>query len=816
MGAPIPDQTAAEQLRTALCDARAKSGLDITTLARRSGLARTTVSQALNSADRPPSAHTVAALARALNTEPDGWLEIRRAALDAAGRRAASTVDAGEHRWLGRPIRQCDPLDLEVKPAGDSTGRIAEAVLPRYVRRAHDVALAGVVAKAAGGASAMAVLVGSSSTGKTRACWEAVQPLAELGWRLWHPFDPTRADAALNGLERVGPRTVLWLNEAQHYLGAGEELAAALHGLLTDPERGPVLVLGTLWPAYYEEYAARPEPGVPDPHARVRELLAGRHITVPEVFDEAALARAREMATDGDRLLGAVLLRAHGGRVAQYLAGAPELLRRYENASPPAKALLHAAMDGRRLGVGLYLPVGLLADAVADYMNADAYDALDTDWLERVLADLARPVHGDLAPLRRVKPRPHYGPIPSRGASPAAGGSLYRLADYLEQHGRITRRALCPPASFWCAAQAHLTNAEDLHYVAGAARSRGRLKIADGLYQKLVGAGDIPALTDLASSRRKIGDRDGAEQLYWRSVEAGNASALIRLADLRKEAGDRDGAEELYWRAVEAGKGAEALVRLADLRTETGDEDGAWALQLAAGDAGNPCALTYLGILKERAGDREAAESLYQSAFERGDKYALTGLGRLREAAGDLETAETLYQRAFEGGDAIALVLLSRLLEEAGDSGAVEALWSRDVGFDVYALARRIDQMEEAGDRGAVEALYHRAVNAGLVHVLVALAQLRSRAGDQEAYEALYSRAAAAGDEDALLRVAELREKAGEWDEAEALYHRAADAGHTFALDRLAGLAKKAEQGDAAARYRYGLNPDGTPTTAWR
>ncbi|MET9109620.1 hypothetical protein [Streptomyces zhihengii] len=86
--------------------------------------------------------------------------------------------------------------------------------------------------------------MGTSSTGKTRACWQAVQPLAEKGWRLWHPFDPTRVEAALEDLHRVGPRTVVWLNEVQHYLGDrefGERIAAAEHHLLIDERRGPVL-----------------------------------------------------------------------------------------------------------------------------------------------------------------------------------------------------------------------------------------------------------------------------------------------------------------------------------------------------------------------------------------------------------------------------------------------------------------------------------------------------------------------------------------------------------------------------------------------
>ena len=84
----------------------------------------------------------------------------------------------------------------------------------------------------------MVMLVGSSSTGKTRACWEAVQRLP-AGWRLWHPIDPDRPQAALAELKQVGPRTVVWLNEAQFYLmpereGLGERIAAGLRTLLND------------------------------------------------------------------------------------------------------------------------------------------------------------------------------------------------------------------------------------------------------------------------------------------------------------------------------------------------------------------------------------------------------------------------------------------------------------------------------------------------------------------------------------------------------------------------------------------------------
>ena len=100
-------------------------------------------------------------------------------------------------------------------------------------------------------------------------CWSAGPPRARPGpagrrctccgtrpgpWRLWHPIDPSRPDAALRELPGIGPRTVVWLNEAQFYLdaadgGLGERVAAGLRELLRDPGRAPVLVLATLWPA---------------------------------------------------------------------------------------------------------------------------------------------------------------------------------------------------------------------------------------------------------------------------------------------------------------------------------------------------------------------------------------------------------------------------------------------------------------------------------------------------------------------------------------------------------------------------------------
>ncbi|MFE0515443.1 helix-turn-helix transcriptional regulator [Streptomyces sp. NPDC058964] len=569
----ISHYPALTELRRQLDGGRARMRLNKTDLAARAGLGRTTVSEAFQTDGPVPSAQTVAALARALKLPVEELLALQR---DAAG------DQAGERLEPGRLIGEWEPHDLEVHPAGtDSTaqgaGTAVRRVLPGYVSRAHDEVLAEAVADAIEGRSRMLVLVGTSSTGKTRACWEAVQPLAERGWRLWHPFDPTRAEAALEDLHRVGPRTVVWLNEAQHYLGdraAGERIAAAVHHLLVTPERGPVLVLGTLWPEYAAQYAALPASGREDPHSRVRELLSGRTVTVPDSFDARALAAAAALAAGGDGLLADALTRARtDGRVAQDLAGASELLIRYQHASPAAAALLAAAMDARRLGVGLYLPRPFLTDAAIDYLSESDYADLTDDWAEAAYVELAKPVHGKQAPLRRVSPRPVHRVPSSSTASPALAfiaSPVFRLADYLEQHGRTVCRALCPPASFWNAAHTHLSHPDDLNNLADAANSRYRFQWAHHLRCQAARAGSPSALAVLAEVVDEAGDRSGAERLAWRATDTGQPDALVRLARRRVQAGDREGAEALCERAAQAGS-SDALVRLARWREEAGD-----------------------------------------------------------------------------------------------------------------------------------------------------------------------------------------------------------------------------------------------------
>lgn len=212
--------------------------------------------------------------------------------------------------WLLTDVT--DPFALEVhRPVHVKTSRHGLPELPAYLRREHDVELEQVMAAAARGASAIAVLVGGSSTGKTRACWEALELLRERPepWRLWHPIDPSRPEAALRELPLIGPRTVLWLNDAQFYLDPagsrlGERIAAGLRELLRDRDRAPVVVLATLWPQFWSALTVRPGTGEADVHPQARELLSARDISVPAAFTAAQL---RQPAVAADPRLAPML-----------------------------------------------------------------------------------------------------------------------------------------------------------------------------------------------------------------------------------------------------------------------------------------------------------------------------------------------------------------------------------------------------------------------------------------------------------------------------------------------------------------------------
>ncbi|MFD7134953.1 tetratricopeptide repeat protein [Streptomyces sp. NPDC059894] len=629
-------------------------------------------------------------------------------------------------------------------------------VLPAYVPRAHDARLrAHLKAAAADAAPQLIVITGESCTGKTRTAYEAVKATIPDDFTLLFPTDTDGLLEVLSA-DALDARTVLWLNEAQNYLiaPAGEVAAAALLRRLD--AAGPLIVLATLWPDHDRALTAPPLSGQADPYRHARALLAqARRIAVPAAFTDD-LDTAREAATPGSPLAAA--LESGTAELTQTLAAGPDLIRHYEQPTGPdghcGSALIQAAMDAHRLGVTSALSLDLLRDAAPGYLSERERAAADTEWFTGALAYARTLIKRTTHPLQEV-PR-----TTGMGAQPG----MVRLVDYLQQHGRRTRRPLCPPTTFWRAAATHLQQPSDLVSLGDAARMRFRLRWASRLYQRAADAGEALALQLLGDIRDWVGDLKGAEVLYEQAIDAGQTSALVRLGLLKARTGQSGAAEQFYEQAATA-HDLGGLAFLAASRRTRGDLKGAEAAYRQAIDEGAIGSLTMLADLYEEAGDREGALALHRQAIEAGATSALLSLVRMQEEAGNSAAAETLYQEAADAGATEVLTILAEMHMRKGDPAKSRVL------------------MQRAADAGDLTAVVF------------------TTTPSPEATKGLRIRAVHAGDAGALTTLALLQEAMGDLEGAASLLTAAADIGD--------------QQRTFSRWWPYGLNADGTPTPPW-
>ena len=662
----------------------------------------------------------------------------------------------------GRPLAEvADPFALEVhRPVQADDPPTGLPALPTYVAREHDWQLAEVVRAAITGVSGIAVLVGGSSTGKTRACWEALGALRDRPeqWRLWHPIDPSRPEAALRELHSIGPRTVVWLNEAQLYLDVadgdlGERIAAGLRELLRNPDRSPVVVLATLWPQFWDRLTVRPQPGDEDPHAQARELLAGRDVSVPAAF---TVPQMQQLAGAADPRLAQAAQAAEDGQVVQFLAGAPELMARYRNAPPAAAALIAAAIDARRLGMGVALPLAFLEAAAPEYLTDADWDRLGGDWLEQALAYTATPAKGIRGPLARIRSR-------ASGRAVSDPGPAYRLADYLEQHGRRARRIDFPPAGFWAAA-ARFASRGDLAALARAAEARGLLRDAACLRRSATVQGNTNAAAELVQQWHSLhlhsADRSPAR---WAAmhVSVDDLRGVAEFLDVLRGVGAAEQAAVLADRvvayaAVDDPRGVIRLLRA--LRTAgAADQAAALGSRVAAHvSLHEPSEVAELLRALRTAGAAEPTAALagrvgtYAAVDDPTDVVLL--LGALR-TAGAAEQAVALAERAAACAAVDDPSGAARLLEALRAAGAAEqaaALAERAAACaavdDPSGAARLLEALRAAGAAEQAVALAERAAAHAAVDdprgVVELLGVLRD-AGAVEQAAALARRAAA-------------------------------------------------------------------------
>ena len=575
-------------------------------------------------------------------------------------------VDTAVPRELG--IHSAIPT-----PSGDDS-------LPEYVERDFDFQLRTALSAYLPKRGNFVVMVGGSSTGKTRSLYEAVCDSVPEWW-LVRPPDAT---SLLEAKDAPPSQTVFWLDELQQYLGAQPALT---HECVWALVRHGNLVVGTLWPDQYAKWT--------DGHDDVHQLVKSASVvSVLDSLSPVEFADAQDKAAKDSRIRAA--LSARGVGLTQVLAGGPQLVRSWElPVNPYVKAMIAVAADAHRLGVQSALSEQLLADAMYGYLERHQRHESTEFYLAQALPHTTRPLYGDVSPLMPV----------DGGRAGTLGG--YAIADYLAQHVRKERRAKHVPEKAWTALLTHLERPEDLRRLADSATVRLRLCYAEVALTRLAQEfGDGKAAVELADLLVRQDRLDEAVRVLRHRLDnspqdrmAGKKLSHVqdlwqRVDEIRPPGGSRSQPIPAEVAEILADGGV-----CDDLRREAdaGDVFAAERLVELLADRG------YLDELRDRADHRDpqAAEALadlyaawgevdlLRERADRGDRPARLRLSKLhRQSNAGVETKYQISQLRAEvddGQSEAALKLCTLLFDlrdyaglraevDAGTSGAAQRL----------------------------------------------------------------------------------------------------------------------------------------------
>ncbi|MDS1272285.1 tetratricopeptide repeat protein [Lipingzhangella sp. LS1_29] len=690
------------------------------------------------------------------------------------------------------PVTRVDPRALGVHAALPTTRREG---LPSYVPREVDSELdAALDAAGDGSQSALVLVTGPSTAGKSRSLVEAVQ--RRLPERiLVHP--PEHAD--LTGLpewlharkDRAPQGWVLWLDDLDRRLGA-----AGLDPALVDRlARANVIVAATIRQDRLE--LLRPA-ATGDPDTLGTPVLRGPALRVHRDWSAAERDRARD--SGDDRLMAAADDLRFG--VAEYLAAGPRLeetwLAAAEGSNPRGFAVVAAAVDLERVGLSAPLTRDQILSAHEAYLPGPP--------------PLPEPVGAAWSWATEVRSGTAGLLVPADHA-----GTTWRAFDYLTTDAPI-------PDATWQAAL-HLAEDMDRLVIGASAYVHDRADIAEHAWLPIAATGNTRAMFNLGHVFYARGDFDGAAEWYGRAAAAGESEAMNWLGRLESDQGHEAEAQRWYRRAAEEGN-TTGMVILGLQLMEDGDLDTAaawWRRAAADGDGdtaamrnlgvflqgngrldeaeqwlrrstadGSPRSMLSLGLLLEERDRSEEAEHWLRRAAELDEAGAMTALGVHLHDQGATDEAEAWHRRAAGNGDAVAMFNLGVLHSARGDTAGAADWWGRAAQqgyapamFNLGLACKEARQFAEA------EHWVLRVALEGDTNGCGGLGELLHQQGDTEQAAFWYRRAIEEGSLHAMVNLGVLLSEQGRPDAAEAWYRRAAEAGTAHAMRNLAALLYK-------------------------
>jgi hypothetical protein len=376
-------------------------------------------------------------------------------------------------------VRDLDsPIDVGVHPALPASE--GDPVFPEYVRRDLAPVLGDLV-----GVSRFVVVIGESTAGKTRLAYEVMR--SRLPGHVFIRPTPAELEEAL-ALALRHRDSVIWLDDLERYLGA-DGLAPEMLSPVLAAAGHHTVVLATMRKSQRAVFSPWQLAGPRAEEGRSlvlagRVLELAREVRLDRMWSAPELGRAARAA---DSRVARAIERASEFGVAQYLAAAPELLSRWQDArgsypdgNPRGYALVAAATDARRAGYHRGIPADVLERLHGTYLRlgTDRYARLES-W-DEALSWATTAAYSTSSLL-----------LP-------AGDDCYIAFDYLADAVDAAVPAPDIPVEAW-EEIVSLAPAEDAIDVAWMAYFRSRPRIAEAALRKALDAGYAEAALDFAT-----------------------------------------------------------------------------------------------------------------------------------------------------------------------------------------------------------------------------------------------------------------------------------------------------------------------------
>ncbi|MER5787209.1 tetratricopeptide repeat protein [Streptomyces sp. NPDC001980] len=567
--------------------------------------------------------------------------------------------------------------------------------LPTYVPRDLDVQLRAALRRASV-ESGFVLIIGRAASGKTRLAFEAIN--AELGdWRLFMPSKADHLTAYLASGADLS-HTVVWLNETQDFLGAGQLTIETVRRVLANPKR-PAVIIGTIWPEHYSRLRGSVggwEGRDPDRES-VRILELARLFTLDEQFSSDERARAHDLAHTDPRIEEA-LRHEEGAHLAQVLASAPELILQWlQILDPLAAAVVDAGVLARRCGHHDPIPATLLETLASSCMEgAQRARIADADWFIEAVADASEPVRGSVAPL-------------TPDASTIGHVDGYCVADVLVQYAQHT----------------------DPDYA----------HVSEDQWRLLIDHSAVDACVRIGQFANFLGRYSLAEHSWGRAATAGNSDGMLLLGMMTELRGDYEQTLIWYEQAAQAGQ-IGAMENLGVLLGGLGRTAEARTWLQRGADAGSANAMSNLGYLLKREGSVPDAEHWYRAAATLGHVGAMVNLAKTLHERGEVDAAVEWYRRGAEQtyatmvakaaetgiswscegsdeGQSAALLEYAEILLESGSLDDAHEWFERGATQlgDPRAAAGLADLLEARGHSEQADAWIHRAAEMARSHL---------------------------------------------------------------------------------------------------